>query len=91
MRAKTIMGQKGTGGGIRPLRARPLPHDELRRVVVGNAAGRKWVSLPRSGESFSQDAEFDKLAHPVRTSLNMDAVYESMEVKARRSMQIPRR
>ena len=66
-------------------------NDDLRRVVVGNAAGRKRVSLPRSGESFSQDAEFDKLAHPVRTSLNMDAVYESMEVKARRSMQIPRR
>lgn len=65
--------------------------DELRRVVVGNAAGRKGVSLPRSGESFSQDAEFDKLAHLVRTSLNMDAVYESMGVKARRSMQIPHR
>ena len=53
-------------------------NDGLRRVVVRNAAGRKGVSLPRSGESFSQDAEFDKLAHPVRTSLNMDAVYESM-------------
>lgn len=66
-------------------------NDELRRVVVGNVAGRKGVSLPRSGESFSQDAEFDKLAHLVRTSLNVDAAYKSMGMRARRSMQIPRR
>lgn len=65
-------------------------NDELRRVVVRNVAGRKGVSLPRIGGSFSQDAEFDKLAHLVRTSLDMDAVYESMGMRARHSMQIPR-
>ena len=82
--SRTLDGCLSEGGWIFGCYVHGLFHnEELRRVVVQNVAGRKGVSLPKSGESFSQDAEFDKLAHLVRTNLNMDAVYESMGMKAR--------
>jgi adenosylcobyric acid synthase len=64
---------------------------ELRRNMLRRIAARKGVSLPLPAEAFSQSSEYDKLAHLVRTSLDMNAVYRMMglAVEGRRDVTRP--
>ena len=49
---------------------------ELRRSLLQSLARRKGVRLPDSADDVGLDREYDKLADWVRSSLNMDLVYE---------------
>lgn len=49
---------------------------ELRRSILSRLAARRGVSLQFKEDAFSQSREYDKLADLVRSSLDMDAVYE---------------
>ncbi|MCH7626242.1 MAG: cobyric acid synthase, partial [Chloroflexi bacterium] len=49
---------------------------ELRRSILSRIASRKGVGTDFAADDFSQSEEFDKLADLIRSSLDMDAIYE---------------
>ncbi len=49
---------------------------ELRRSILSRLAARRGKSLQFKEDAFSQSSEYDKLADLVRSSLDMDTVYE---------------
>ena len=49
---------------------------QLRRAMLEELARRKGVALPAAAELGVMDTEFDKLADWVRSSLNMDLIYD---------------
>lgn len=55
-------------------------NDDLRRQILANLARRKGLSMRQEGgqPAFSQDGEYDKLAELVRSSLDMEKIYEVM-------------
>lgn len=81
---------QGTGGYSAAMCTASSTTTSCAASSCGMSLEERGVSLPESGGSFSQDAEFDKLAYLVKASLDMDAVYESMGMRAGRAMQIPR-
>ena len=48
----------------------------LRRSILSQIAGRRGISISFKEDPFSQSGEYDKLAGLVRSSLDMDAIYE---------------
>ncbi len=52
----------------------------LRHALLTNLARRKGIALPE-GSILDLDAEYDKLAHLVRQSVDMDAIYEMAGIK----------
>ena len=52
-----------------------LHNGQLRRSLLSELARRKGVTLPQASELSDMDDEFDKLAHWVRGSLDMDLIY----------------
>lgn len=64
-------------------------NNQLRRAVLQNLAKLKGVSLPPPGLDPGMDREFDKLADWVRSSLNMDLVYEMAGLSRHRDVNGP--
>ncbi len=56
-------------------------NSELRRTMLQSLAQRKGVNLPSAATDAVLDLEYDKLADWVRSSLNMDLVYEMTGLK----------
>ena len=57
-----------------------LHNHSLRHSLLTNLARRKGIPLPE-GAILDLDAEYDKLAHLVRQSVDMDAIYEMAGIK----------
>ena len=55
-------------------------NDDLRRCILANLARKKGLTLRLEDgrAAFSQNGEYDKLAELVRSSLDMEKVYEVM-------------
>jgi len=52
----------------------------LRRVVVSNLAAKKGVAFHPSGQVFSKEEQYDRLADLVRRCLDMELLYRTMDL-----------
>ena len=78
--AGSLDGALNAAGSVLGTYVHGLFHNtELRRAILNELARRKGVRLPESPESNGEldlDREYDRLADWVRSSLDMDLVYE---------------
>ena len=72
-----VDGALGSSGTVLGTYIHGLFHNvQLRRAMLQQLARRKGVTLPVSDQELVLDQEYDKLADWVRSSLNMDLIYQ---------------
>jgi adenosylcobyric acid synthase len=71
----------GTGNVLGTYMHGLFHNEELRRSILTTLAARKGVTLPLDGPVVSREAEYDKLAELVRSTLDMGLIYKALETQ----------